>query len=200
MKFKMLPGLLIALIISSCHSPANQETSAPKADTAKIETEVRSDLSYLNDFNALEQLFGNENWMIAAGKDTSYFYASRLGNYSFNTYAYRIVKGDSAAVTHGALKKGNNQVSWNFENRELSVNSATSARMVSVVTGNDSLRYEFIRVDANHLQVTYPDGRKQVWQKTIPFSTFLIRSRYDFTHGTHYAFDSTIQFSKKHPA
>lgn len=192
--------VMIAML-ASCNSQPQPGTdkneTAAAGDTAKVAEEIRSNMSYLNDYNAIEQVFGNENWLLADQKDSSYLYLSRLGEYSVNIYAYKIIKGDSAQVKHGKMERKNNAIHWEFDGKPLAVTGATSARVVSAVPGKDSLQYEFIRTDANHIQLTYPNKEKKILQKTLPFSLFLIRSRYDYTHGTKLAFDS-VEFSKKH--
>jgi|GEM_PF-920822 len=186
----------------SCNSQPKTEAltgeTVKTADTMKTAEEIRTNMSYLNDYNAIEQLFGNENWLLADQKDSSYLYVSRLGDYSVNTYAYKMIKGDSAQVKHGRMERGNNTINWEFDGNPLAITGATSTRIVAAARGGDSSAYEFIRLDANRIQVTCPDKQKKILQKTLPLSLFLIRSRYDFAHGTRYAFDS-VEFSKKRP-
>jgi hypothetical protein len=195
-------GLILVTIIS-CHSTPGSEnadsTAIKAADTVKRVDEIRTNMSYLNDYNAIEQVFGNENWLVPGVKDSSYLYLSRLGSYSVSSYVYSIAKGDSANVKHSSLERKDNTINWEFDGKKLVVAGATSTRVVLAFPGTEVAQYEFIRLDANHLQLTYPDKTKKVLLKTLPFSTFLVRSRYDYTHGTKYAFDS-VEFGKKRPA
>lgn len=201
MRSRMFFCGLVIVVLFSCNSQAGSgsDTAAEikTPDTVKVVEETRTDNSYRNDYNAIEQVFGNENWLSIDQKDSNYLYISRLGDFSVNTYAYKIIKGDSAQVKHGKMERRNNTINWEFDGRPVTITGATGTRIVAVAAGND--QYEFIRLDANHLQVTYPNKEKKVLRKTLSFSTFLIRSRYDYTHGTKYAFDS-VEFSTRRPA
>jgi hypothetical protein len=183
----------------SCDSAATDKTAQTKtADSARMAEEIRSNMSFLNDYNAMEAVFGNENWMLVEGKDTSFYYFSRLSDFNFNTYAYKLVKGDSSNVYHGKIIPEQNKLAWNFDGKKLLVISATVARVTASVDGTDSsAKYEFTRLNNSSIGITYPDQKKTVMRKTIPFGLFLVRSRYDHSNGTHFAFD-TAQYTKKH--
>lgn len=185
-------------LLAACQGGNREEKTEENqvADTVKMAESIRTNLSYLNDYNALEQLFSNDNWLIPGGKDSSYLYVSRLGNYVVKTYAYQLVKGDSAHVQHADVRTENDQLVWQFNGQKLYLTSATRARAVFAVAGADSLQYEFVRLDDNKIALTYPDKKKVVMKKMLQFSLFLARSRYDFTNGTKFAFD-TAQFSRK---
>lgn len=179
------------VMLSACGSTQGEKNSEEKAaDTAKAAAEMRTNLSFLNDFNALEGVFGNENWMAIDNKDTSYCYFSRLGNFDFNTYQYRLVKGDSANVVHAKMQPQENRIAWQLDGKKLLVNNATPTRITAVVAGDTAMKYEFLKLDEQRIRVTYPDRKQLEWKKTIPFSLYLVRSRYDYAHGTRYAFDT----------
>ena len=188
--------LAVMIGIVACQTATKESNDGEKADSVKIAESIRTNRSYLNDLGAIEQVFGNENWLLVDKKDSSYYYFSRLGEFKFNTYAYKIVKGDSANVLHSSFKPENNAITWDFGGRKLVINSATRARVVGTVIGSDSLTYEFVRLDDDEIAITYPDKKKLVMHRTLPLGLFLVRSRYDYTHATKYAFD-TIQFRKK---
>jgi hypothetical protein len=180
-----------------CQDPQTENTNDPKkADGNSISENIRSNTSYLNSLQALENIFSNDNWLIPLEKDTCFFYFSRVGNFTVNTYEYKIVKGDSANVKHSYIKTGGDTLSWEFGGQRLLLAHATPTRAVWFVPGKDSIRYEFLRIDNDHIKLTYPDKKEVVFQKTLPFSLFLVRSSYDYRHGTRYAYDST-QFGKK---
>ncbi len=198
---KMITAIsLLTLFLTACQSGQNENENAGTketgSDTAKAAESIRTNMSYLNDFNALEALFSNDNWLLPDQKDSSYLYVSRINDFLVNTYAYRLEKGDSARVEYGHIKTDKNELIWNFQQRSLKLTSATRTRSTWMVAGSDSLRYEFIRLDNDHIRLTYPDKKEVILKKTIPFSLFLVRSRYDFANGTHYAFDTT-QFNRK---
>jgi hypothetical protein len=186
------------VIFSSCGSASSDTNAETKtADSNKIAEEIRTNMSYLNDYNALEAVFGNENWMLVDNKDTAFYYFSRLSQFNFNTYAYKLVKGDSSKVDYGKITPEQNKLVWNFDGKKLFVTSATVARVTASVDGTDSAKYEFTRLNSNSIGITYPDQKKLVLKKTIPFGLFLVRSRYDYSNGTKYAFD-TAEYTKKH--
>lgn len=196
---KIIIGLcLLSIFFMGCQSAQNEnkESSETQKDSTKAAESIRTNLSFLHDFTALEALFSNDNWLLADKKDSSYLYVSRVNDYLVNTYAYRLVKGDSAQVNYGTIKTKQNDLTWQFQNQPLTLTSATGTRAVWAVIGNDSLTYTFIRLDKDHIRLTYPDKKEITLLKTLPFSLFLVRSRYDYTNGTHYAFDTT-QFNRK---
>jgi hypothetical protein len=196
---KIITGLyLLSLIFIGCQSAQNEnnDSSETKKDSIQAAESIRTNLSFLHDFSALETVFTNDNWLIVDKKDSSYLYMSRVNDYLVNTYAYRLLKGDSAKVAYGTIKAQQNDLTWQFQNQPLRLTSATGTRAVWTVIGNDSLTYTFIRLDKDHIRLTYPDKKEVTLLKTLPFSLFLVRSRYDYANGTHYAFDTT-QFNRK---
>lgn len=190
--------VLLSSSLVACQSPQPEKVSVTteKKTTEKAGESIRTNLSFLNDFNALEEIFTNDNWLISDKKDSSYFYFSRLGKFTVNTYEYKIVKGDSARVTHALIQTEGDKISLPFNGHKLYIQSATKARLVCTVAGADSLTYTFVRLNDNQISLTYPGNKKTVVKKMLPLSQFLIRSRYDYTNGTKYAFD-TSQFIKR---
>ncbi|MES2372483.1 MAG: hypothetical protein V4557_07885 [Bacteroidota bacterium] len=197
MKIRITLLLLLMNLIFACGTREEKKSEEQKDTTvAKAEVVTRPVQSFMNDYNALEQLFTNDNWLLADKKDSSYFYFSRLGNFQVNTYEYKLIKGDSAKVKNGAIQTLGNKITWNFNNQKLYLLSASNVKTAWSVDGSDSTAYEFMRLDNNFLRITYPDKKQVTMKKMLPFSLFLVRSRYDFTNGTRYAFDTT-QFNKK---
>ena len=189
--------LLLMNLIFACGVPEEKKSEEQKDTTAaKAEVVTRPVQSFMNDYNALEQLFTNDNWLLADKKDSSYFYFSRLGNFQVNTYEYKLIKGDSGNVKHRTIQTEGDKISWNFNNQKLYLVSASNVKAAWSVDGSDSTAYEFMRLDNNFVRITYPDKKQVTMKKMLPFSLFLVRSRYDFTNGTRYAFDTT-QFNKK---
>jgi hypothetical protein len=197
MKRRTILLLLLMNLIFACETQEEKKAEKQK-DTAaaKAESVTRPVQSFMNDYNSLEQLFTNDNWLLANKKDSSYFYFSRLGNFQVNTYTYKLIKGDSTKVKHGAIQTEGDKITWNFNDQKLWLVSASNIKAAWSVDGSDSTAYEFMRLDNNFLRITYPDKKQVIMKKMLPFSLFLVRSRYDFTNGTKYAFD-TAQFNKK---
>jgi hypothetical protein len=197
MKRRTMFLLLLMNIIFACGTQEEKKSGEQKDTTAvKMEVITRPAQSFLNDYNALEQLFTNDNWLLADKRDSNYFYFSRLGNLQVNTYEYKMLKGDSAKVKHGVIQTEGDKISWNFNGQRIYLVSASNVKAAWSVDGSDSTAYEFMRLDNNFLRITYPDKKQVTLKKILPFSLFLVRSRYDFTNGTKYAFDTT-QFNKK---
>lgn len=194
---QFIPFLFVVFLFACQLQPKENAGNDAKTDTAKVSESIRTNTSFLYDYKALEEVFTNDNWLLAGKNDSSYFYFSRLGDFRVNTYEYKLVKGDSAAVKHTSVQKEGDKIVWAFNNQKLYLTSATKARAVWAVAGADSLQYEFLRINENQLALTYPDKHKLILQKTLPFSLFLVRSRYDFTHGTRYAFDNTPSAKQK---
>lgn len=188
---QLIPSLFVVFLFACQSQPKENTDTEAKKDTVKISESIRTNTSFLYDYKALEEVFTNDNWLLAGKNDSSYFYFSRLGDFKVNAYEYKLVKGDSAAVKYTSVQKEGDKIAWEFNNQKLYLKSATKARAVWSVAGADSLQYEFLRINENQLGLTYPDRHKLVLHKTLPFSLFLVRSRYDFTHGTKYAFDNT---------
>lgn len=193
---RMFFFLVVANVLYACGSNPSEKKEEPGAhDTTKAADEIRSNMSFLNDYNAIEGVFGNDNWMKIDNKDTTFYYFSRHSS-DFNTYQYKLVKGDSANVVYGKIQPVQNQLAWIFDGKKLLVTSATIARIAATAEGDTAARYEFSKLDNNHIRVTYPSQKQLVMQKTIAFGLFLVRSRYDYANGTRLAFDTT-EFKRK---
>ncbi len=192
-------GTVVFFLLACGNQPQENTASADKKeDTAKASESIRSNMSLKNDMDALEKVFSNDNWQIIDKKDTSYFYFSRLGDLTVNTYQYKIIKGDSAQVIHSTISPEKNDITWKFDGHPLQITSATKGRAILSIAGKDSSsQYEFIRTDDDHLTLTYPDKRKVVMKKMLPLSLFLVRSFYDYGHGTKMAFDKK-DFTRGH--
>ena len=199
MKRSVLFFVMGIVLLVSCDTQQKEEktTSNPDSVAAKVAESISTNVSFLNDYNALEKLYANENWLIPGKKDSSYFYFSRLGNYQVNTYEYKLVKGDSAQVKHGAIQTEGDKLVWNFNGQKLHLTSASLARATWAVPGSDSASYEFLKLNDNELRLTYPDKKTVVMKKLLPFSLFLVRSQYDFAHGTKLAYDTKSVNQKK---
>lgn len=198
-KVRTLIVILLTAFCCACNNHSDSksnENNGTSADSAKIAESIRTNISFLNDYNAIEQVLGNDNWLLADKKDSSYFYFSRLGSYNYNTYAYKLSKGDSSHVIQDKITMEGDNLVWHFDGKKLHIVTATSARVVWAVDGNDSLTYEFVRLNDQELGLSFPDKRNYTLRKTIPFSLFLVRSRYDFAHGTRLAFDTSAIHGK----
>src|SRR6478609_8559287 len=121
MKSNIIFSLMAMGFLFACNEqPKEDKTSEQKDSVATKQAEsISTNVSLLNDYRSLEQLFANDNWLIPGKKDSSYFYFSRLGNYQVNTYEYKLVKGDSAQVKHGSIQAEGNKLTLNFNGQKL---------------------------------------------------------------------------------
>ncbi len=163
MRSASLLMILCIVFLFSCETAQKENTEADKkTDTVKVVDEIRSNTSFIYDLKALEESFSNDNWLIPGKKDSSYFYFSRIGDFKVNTYEYVLVKGDSAKVKYAHVEKEGDKLSWEFDGKKLLLSNASAARSLWTVAGNDSLMYEFLRVDKNTIRLTYPDKKAVV--------------------------------------
>ena len=200
---KSISAFFVAIVLMACQSPSEKNGETKKGDSAGASAPViestRNNQSLLNDFNSLETVFTNDNWLVIDGKDSSYFYVSRLNSFLIKTYTYKIVKGDSAQVEHGTMlpeSNQNNNIIWHWKGKDLHLDMAVSSRAKWIDSAAQKSSFEFVRLDKDQISITYPSEKKITIHKTLPFSLFLIRSRYDYLHGTKYAFDN-VNFNKK---
>jgi hypothetical protein len=142
----------------------------------------------------LEKIFDNDNWMKTTGKDTSYYYFSRIPS-EIKVCKYKIIKGDSVISNLSVMKFSNDSLVWEFDDTtHLYLNSVTekSAEWVTIEEPPGAFMMGFEKKDEKHMNIVKADRKQAVMTKTIPLSTFLVRSRYDYLNGTHYAFSDTV--------
>jgi hypothetical protein len=80
----------------------------------------------------------------------------------------------------------NNKIVWNWNNKHLTLSAATEN---TNHWEGDSSKIEFAKMDASNLVLTINNKEKLKVTKTLPLSTFLVRSFYDYQHGTKLAFE-----------
>ena len=146
---------IVFLLQFSCNTP-NQQIKESKKDTSD-----QHDISQQNalpgntskatafiQFNTLEKLFGNDNYMTLSGKDTTYTYFSRVSEYLIKCYSYKMIRGDSANSRIDSIKSdAGNSIKWNFNNLNLSLENSTALNSNWSVTGADSMHYQFQKID-----------------------------------------------------
>ena len=184
------------MVSLACNEGEKQEEN--KVDSTKIETAKVQDpavtASLLAQFDGLEKVFNNQNWMIINKKDTSYLYISRLNKFLAYSYSYKIEKGDSADVHKDTIQVGtNNKIVWNWHNSHLILDAATENTNHWM---GDSTKVEFAKMDASNLVMTINGKEKIKISKTLTLSTFLVRSFYDYQHGTKLAFEQKEYIKK----
>jgi hypothetical protein len=202
MKLLFYTCAFAVLFITACNNDGtkNGESNAAEQPViAQVDThqlKVAKERA-LTQFNSLEKLFDNANYLIAEGKDTNYLYFSRNSDYLIKTHSFKMINGDSSNVRIDSIKLDeSNNIRWNFGEIKLALKNTTDMQSVWSVNGSDSINYLFQKSGYNTIQFVKEGGKKKVLKKTIALSTFLVRSYYDFKHGTKLAFDTT-NFTKK---
>lgn len=185
--------IIVIVCLTACGPASERETKS--ADSAAAVTaavaEARSTTSMYNDFNTLESIFDNQNYLVVNGKDSSYFYFSRLNHTLIRTYTYKISKGDSAQVRVNTIQPDEkNNIIWEWNGKKLKLAGADRGQVRWVSSASDSTAVSFLKLDKNTIRLSYPGRKELVLQKISPLSLFLVRSRYDYQHGTHYAFET----------
>lgn len=181
--------VLVAAIQVSCGTnPAVEER---KVDSSKPELIAAPDAAttatLTAQFNGLEKVFNNQNWMIIQNKDTSFLYLSRLNKFFAISHSYKMIKGDSAELRMDTVQLSkDNKIVWNWKGQKLSLNAATDNTNSWV---GDTTKIDFVKMDDANLIQTINGKDKIKMTKTLTLSTFLVRSFYDYQHGTKLAFE-----------
>ena len=139
----------------------------------------------------LSGLLTTANWRVTGDSDTSYIYFSRQMDNAYRTYEYRIIKGDSSGTRQNSISISGDSVTWTWNNRLL---------VLENVKGNkagwkENLSHENFsleKVSDSILQMKGPNVRL-LFKKTLPLSTFLVRARYDYEHGTKFSDSAEVK-------
>lgn len=185
----------------ACNSVSNnsQATNADTTQNLPVRDEFAEKQAALKQFDALEKLFNNQNYLLVSGNDSTYHYFSRLGKFQIFTHHFSLYRGDSTHLQIDTIQlNNNNQIVWSWQNERWILKNATafSSEWANAST-NTTLQIQ--QKNSQQLVVTTNNqtSSAMVLKKTIPISLFLIRSHYDYQHHTHLAFDTT-NFTKKH--
>jgi hypothetical protein len=137
-------------------------------------------------FDEIEKIVDNANWQLIDGPDTSYIYFSRIGNVHINVYRYQISKGDSVNTQMNNIIHQQDSVIWNWGNEKLLMAAVSDSLIQWERMGAGNSKYIMQKTDSLHMSFVFPDGHKTIMKRTLPLSAFLVRQRYDYTHGTSY--------------
>ena len=144
-------------------------------------------------FDQIESIVGTSNWQMIDGPDTSYIYFSRIGNVYTNVYRYQISKGDSANTQMNNIIHQQDAVIWNWGNDKLLLVAVNNNTIQWEKMGAENAKYIMQKTDSLHMSFMFPDGHKAIMKRTLPLSAFLIRQRYDYTHGTSYTDSAEVK-------
>ena len=178
--------LLLTTILMSCGDNSSKEDRA-------VEKKAVAPPIYKMDM--LERMFNNDNWMQTGNNDTSYYYFSRISS-EMQIHQFRIIKGDSVIINMSAIRFSGDSLTWRYDDSTylflsgITNESSEWKRVDEESPGSFYLAFE--KKDDKHINLVNSERKKFVLTKTIPFSTFLVRSRYDYLHGTNYAFSDTV--------
>lgn len=188
MKKKYFLFSMLLFFISACNQPAKSKTQTLQQSNNTI---IKMD--------SLEHFFNNDNWMKAAGADTSYYYFSR-NNLTTKVYNYKMSKGDSANSLVSDIIISNDSIIWKQNDTIQLFLSAINNNKIEWTKLNSGLQttpaVSFEKKDDQQIKVLHA-GREFNLVKTLPVSTFLVRSHYDYLHGTRLAFSDTNFTIKK---
>jgi len=142
----------------------------------------------------LQNIFGTSNWQVIKAADTSYIFFSGRDDNSFKTYQYNLFRGDSVKTENGSVQLNNDgKVQWVLFNKTLvlydSKNNETNWK-----DGADTI-YVLTKYNDSLLLMQTPRGNLQ-FKKTLPLSTFLVRVKYDYKHGSKLADSSEVKSRK----
>jgi len=146
---------------------------------------TQSNIAPGKQFDDLESIFSNANWEMADPGDTSYFYFSRVGEANFKVYEYRMINGDSVLQDESIIRPEGKAILWFRKPGSLKLIGVDSVTAKWSRVQEEESFMEFTRISDSTVQFAITGEKKTVMKKTLPLATFLVRSRYDFLHGTH---------------
>lgn len=141
--------------------------------------------------DSIYHLFGNNNWRVIQGRDTSYLYFSRQNDLLIHVYDFKMQKGDSV---QSALQKIVCTPKGIFWEKHLDTFRLISVSHKEMLWLNKVDTLEF-NAGKNYVLQQHYKSILSTMQPTINLTDFLIRSHYDYLHGTHYAND-TAKFKR----
>jgi len=150
-------------------------------------------------FDALEGIFETGNWQTILDGDTTYLFFSREAPALVNVYFYQMRQGDSVNTFQSQITATNDTIQWNWPGASLKLLQAdsTQAKWRIAARGNDqAINYLFSKKDSMVIHLQVEPGEEHILRRTLPISAFLVRSKYDFQHGTQYAADTVEHRTK----
>jgi len=134
-----------------------------------------------NQLELLQNIFPTSNWQVTRGSDTSFVFFSPQADNNFKTYEYNLFKGDSANTEMGSIRANNGKVEWDIFNKAIVLDDIKNKE--SSWKDSTGANYILTRQSDSVMQMKTPNGDIQ-FKKTLPLSTFLVRAKYDYEHGS----------------
>jgi hypothetical protein len=136
----------------------------------------------INDLQKIRSLLPTANWRIIDGADTSYIYFSDQFDSIYKTYEYKLVRGDSSVVYEGSIEAYSDSVVWDWNNHSLRLEEAADSKLNWKEKTSDE-KYVLQKINDSSLQLSSPEKQWRL-KRILPLTTFLVRARYDYEHGT----------------
>jgi hypothetical protein len=160
MKKKFLFGLLI---LTACNEPAGKKAG--------------------EELKKLSAIITTANWRVNGDTDTSYIYFSQQADYTCKTYQFKLIKGDSSVIKQGSISISGDSVIWNWYNKSLVLENIIDNK-VNWKEKKSGENYLLENKNDSLLQMNLED-RQLMFKRTLPLSTFLVRAKYDYEHGSN---------------
>ncbi len=187
--------LPLIVFIFACNNPAtNEPVTDVNKDTSvskQIESSKKQDINVAL-FDQVEKFFNNDNWLLIQEKDSCYYYFSRIGKGLYNTYNFKIIKGDSINISTNNIEQRKDSLFWLFKNGKTQVPlylENVNEKQIVWADHTNRVYYTFTKENIDKIKLELPTGKILTLTKTPTLSNFLIRSAYDYKHGTHLAFN-----------
>jgi hypothetical protein len=165
------------LLLSGCHEGKKQHKSPRELS---------------NEMDEIEVIFGTGNWRLVRSHDTSYFFFSRKMPLLYDVYHYSLNNGDTVGTVLHRIEPQDNALLWTGRDEKLILTNAPGQKLVlhSQKAGNEMLEYQ--KIDASHVLLKHSDKAPDTLTLTVPIAVFLLRSRYDYRHGTSFKDSSYV--------
>ena len=86
---------------------------------------------------------------------------------------------------------GGRDIQWKFADQKLTLIGSSESSNSWKSNSLDSSTFTFKKNNKKDFQLIEPQNLKTRFSQTIKFSSILVRSFYDYQHGTRYTFDTT---------
>ena len=134
------------------------------------------------DLQTLNTILPTANWRMIEGADTSYIYFSRQTDNSYKISQFKLVKGDSSISDQSGISISGNSVTWN-RNKKLLVLKTVKDNKSTWKQDDTNENFLLSKLDDSTLLIDLP-SKQLMLKKTLPLSSFLVRAKYDYEHGT----------------
>jgi len=193
-------SIILAVFLAACDQQSADKKNSKIQEEVVVDNLKTDSLSLSNNLNAfskLEFFFDNANYMVVNGRDTNFFYFSRSSDFLIKVHQFKMIKGDSSFLKIDSIQViDGKDIQWKFSDQKLTLIGFSESFNNWKSNSLDSSTFSFKKVNKKDFQLVDPQNLKTRFSQTITFSSFLVRSFYDYQHGTRYAFDTT-NFTKK---